>query len=198
MSERPLPPNARWSGRRMSPEELRLRNARYERRRRKRRLVSLGGLALGALLAFEFARWCASSAEAERGALREVPAIAARAQAGEPLGPDERTAQSAFCRYWGALQREQKLQLLEAAKQARSEDLLGFLLEINWFWSPREADFDVARGMLDALYACSDRHVDVALFVCQQVAFATSNSRVRAHAQRYVAALVERRLRLGR
>jgi hypothetical protein len=96
------------------------------------------------------------------------------------------------------LNTDQKLELLEAAKQARSATLLGFLLEINWFWQPTEPDYDVARGMLDALYACSDRHVEVALFVCHQVAQATGNPRVRAHAQRYVAALVERRLRLGR
>jgi hypothetical protein len=179
----------------MSPEELRWRNARYWRRRRERRVVVGSGLVLGVLLAFAIERWCESAGVVERGAWGGVQEAQGER---EPLGPDGRTAQSALCRAWGTLERAQKLELLDEAKRSRSVNLLGFLLEINWFWSPREADYDVARGMLDALYACSDRHVDVALLVCQQVALATSNSRVRAHAQRYVAALVERRLRLGR
>ncbi len=179
----------------MSPEELRVRNARYVRRRRERRAIVCAGLVLGVMLAFLIARWCAPSAAS---AWREVLRPFEQPVEGELLGPDGRTAQSPLCRYWGTLGRDQKLELLDAAKRSRDVNLLGFLLEINWFWSPREADFDVARSMLDALYACCDRHVEVALFVCQQVAMATSNSRVRAHAHRYVAALVERRLRLGR
>jgi hypothetical protein len=114
------------------------------------------------------------------------------------LMPSERSAQSVLGPIWQALEKEQKLEILVLVKTARSVELLGPMLDIAWHVLPTEADFDLARSMLDGLYLSTGNIAEAGIFVCEHVAQTTPLPVVRTRAQDYVDALRERLSRLGR
>jgi hypothetical protein len=114
------------------------------------------------------------------------------------LMPRERTAQSVLGPIWQAFTREQKLELLELIRELETIELLGPMIDISWHVTPLEPDYELSRSMMDALYLSTGNHVEVGFLVCEHVATATPNANVRAHAQRYMYSLDERRSRLGR
>jgi len=109
----------------------------------------------------------------------------------------ERSAQSVMVAWWSQRNRQEKLNLLDFAKDSASVYALPFVFEIVWFTSAQETDFRVARSQLDALFACGEAYVEVARLVCDHMATTSPVLEVRVDANRYVADLDERRRRHG-
>jgi hypothetical protein len=110
----------------------------------------------------------------------------------------ERTSQTDLVNWWNLRTVEEKLELLDLAKD--SEDpffVLPMVFEVTYFTAAQERDLLVARSMLDALYLCSDSYLEVSRFVCDHLASTTPVPEVQVDATRYVADLDERRRRRG-
>lgn len=110
----------------------------------------------------------------------------------------ERTSQTDLVNWWNLRTVEEKLELLDLAKD--SEDpffVLPMVFEVTYFTAAQETDLLVARSLLDTLYLCSDSYLEVSRFVCDHLAISTPVPEVRVDATRYVADLDERRRRVG-
>jgi hypothetical protein len=114
------------------------------------------------------------------------------------LMPRERSAQSVLGPIWQGYSKEEKLGLLEIARELETVELLGPLVDISWYVTPVEQDYELARSLMDALYLSTGNFAEVGILACQHIATTTPNADVRGHAQRYMSALDERLRRLGR